>query len=113
MKVKEVIHKLQEIKQQGYIPSKWKGATGFGYTFEKVFGINENNIPIPDIGGRVEIKTVRRNSQSLVTLFTFNPKWVLSLQKFVQQKVYQYITIGKRLKKIIKKIFRENNYNLN
>ena len=32
----------------------------------------KNNLPIPDIGGRVEIKTIRKNSQSLITLFTFN-----------------------------------------
>ncbi|WP_340690516.1 hypothetical protein [Hydrogenobacter thermophilus] len=37
-----------------------------------LFGVRENNIPIPDIGGRVEIKTIRRDSQSLITLFTFN-----------------------------------------
>ena len=31
-------------------------------------GLFETNIPVPDLGGRVEIKTTRRDSDSLVTL---------------------------------------------
>jgi len=72
MTLSEVKRKLQKIKEKGYVPSLRKGTTGIGYTFEVLFGVRENNIPIPDIGGRVEIKTVRRDSQSLITLFTFN-----------------------------------------
>jgi len=60
VKLREVVAKLQEIKNRGFIPSLRRGSTGIGYTFETVFGIQENNIPIPDIGGRVEIKTIRR-----------------------------------------------------
>ena len=72
MTLKEVIAKLKEIKSKGCIPSLRSGPTGVGYTFEHYFGVKENNIPIPDIGGTVEIKTTRRDSQSLITLFTFN-----------------------------------------
>ena len=72
MNLKEVQNRLLEIKDRGFVKSLRKGSTGVGYTFETLFGIQENNIPIPDIGGRVEIKTVRRDSQSLITLFTFN-----------------------------------------
>lgn len=90
MKLKEVIDKLQEIKNKGFIPTLRQGSTGVGYTFETLFGIAENNIPIPDIGGRVEIKTIRRDSQSLITLFTFNRcVWHVKQKELIQK--YGYI----------------------
>jgi len=90
MRLKEVIDRLQEIKNKGFVPSLRKGSTGIGYTFESLFGIQENNIPIPDIGGRVEIKTVRRDSQSLITLFTFNRGvWHIKQKELIQR--YGYI----------------------
>lgn len=49
-----------------------KGPTGVGHCFEQELGASESNIPIPDIGGRVEMKGTRRNANSLITLFTFN-----------------------------------------
>jgi len=88
--LKEVTTKLQEIKNKGFIQSLRKGSTGIGYTFETLFGVQENNIPIPDIGGRVEIKTMRRDSQSLITLFTFNRGVWHIKQKVLIQK-YGYI----------------------
>ena len=88
--MKEVTTKLQEIKNKGFIQSLRKGSTGIGYTFETLFGVQENNIPIPDIGGRVEIKTIRRDSQSLITLFTFNRGVWHIKQKVLIQK-YGYI----------------------
>lgn len=72
MQLRNVVRRLQEIRDRGFVESLRKGPTGIGYTFETLLGVNENNIPIPDIGGRVEIKTVRKGSQSLITLFTFN-----------------------------------------
>ncbi|NPV14055.1 hypothetical protein HPY86_03880 [candidate division WOR-3 bacterium] len=72
MQLRNVVRRLQEIRDRGFVESLRKGPTGIGYTFETLFGVIENNIPIPDIGGRVEIKTVRKDSQSLITLFTFN-----------------------------------------
>lgn len=68
----EIQKRLEEIKEMGYIPSMRKGPTGVGHTFEQIFGLDENNLQIPDLGGRIELKTTRRNSGSLVTLFTFN-----------------------------------------
>jgi len=68
----ELMARLESIKSEGFIPSLRKGSTGVGYTFEKVFGLEETNIPIPDIGGRVEIKTTRKDTTALMTLFTFN-----------------------------------------
>ena len=90
MNLKEVENKLREIKSKGYVESLRRGSTGIGYTFETLFGIEENNIPIPDIGGRVEIKTLRKDSQSLITLFTFNKSvWHLSQKELILK--YGYI----------------------
>ena len=90
MNLKEVQNKLQEIKNKGFVESLRRGSTGIGYTFETLFGVKENNIPIPDIGGRVEIKTIRKDSQSLITLFTFNRGvWHIRQKELIQK--YGYI----------------------
>jgi len=96
MKLKEVQNKLQEIRNKGFVESLRRGSTGIGYTFEILFGVKENNIPIPDIGGRVEIKTIRKDSQSLITLFTFNKGvWHIRQKELVQK--YGYIDNKGRL----------------
>lgn len=72
MKFLEIKKSLISLSNKGFIKSKRKGPTGIGYLLELELGLSETNIPIPDIGGRVEIKSTRKNSNSLITLFTFN-----------------------------------------
>ncbi|MGB3979692.1 MAG: MvaI/BcnI family restriction endonuclease [Tepidanaerobacteraceae bacterium] len=86
----EIQRRLEEIKDMGYIPTKRKGSTGVGHTFEQVFGLEEDNLQIPDIGGRVEVKTTRRNSGTLVTMFTFNRSVWQMKQKDVVMKYGYY-----------------------
>jgi len=62
-----------KIKKAGYVPSKRRGPTGVGHTLEKLLGLRENNIALPDLGN-VELKTHRIGSGSMITLFTFNKK---------------------------------------
>ncbi len=89
MNLKELVEKLSEIKEMGYVKSLRKGNTGIGYTFESLLGLEETNIPIPDIGGRVEIKTARKDSTSLVTLFTFNRSvWQKRQKDIIEQFGY-------------------------
>lgn len=95
MRLKEVENKLRKIKNMGFVESLRKGSTGIGYTFETLFGVKENNIPIPDVGGRVEIKTIRKDAQSLITLFTFNRGVWHMKQKYLIQK-YGYIDEKRR-----------------
>ena len=90
MNLKELESKLSEIKNMGFVESLRKGSTGIGFTFETLFGVNENNIPIPDIGGRVEIKTIRKDSKSLITLFTFN-RGVWSIKQSELVRKFGYI----------------------
>lgn len=67
-----------EIKNKGYIKTMRNGPTGVGYTLEYLLGINENNEAKPDIEG-AELKAHRINSNSMITLFTFNRKsWILN-----------------------------------
>ena len=90
MNLKELESKLLKIKNLGFVESLRKGSTGIGFTFETLFGVKENNIPIPDIGGRVEIKTIRKDSESLITLFTFN-RGVWNIRQKHLVKKYGYI----------------------
>ncbi len=54
------------------------------------FNLTETNLAIPDIGGRVELKATRKNSGSLVTLFTFNRAvWQLHQKEIIES--YGYI----------------------
>lgn len=72
MRLPELRQKLRELNKTGFVESERKGPTGIGYTLEKRLGVSENNLPIPDIGGRTEIKATRNAANNLITLFTFN-----------------------------------------
>lgn len=73
MNLEEFKCKFLEIKNRGFVKSLRKGPTGIGLTFETLMGIKENNLALPDIKG-IEIKAHRDNSNSMITLFTFNKK---------------------------------------
>ena len=68
-----LIKKLKEIKQQGFIKTHRAGDTGIGKTLEDLLGIQENNIPLPDISGVAELKAYRKDATSMLTLFTLEP----------------------------------------
>lgn len=73
MRLSELRSRLQQLDAEGFVPSERSGATGIGHTLESRLGLAENNLPIPDIGGRVEVKATRANTTNkLITLFTFN-----------------------------------------
>lgn len=90
MTLKEIERRLHALKAMGYIPAGRHGSTGVGHTFEQKMGLSETNIPVPDLGGRVEIKTTRRDSDSLVILFCFNRGvWHISQKDLIER--YGYI----------------------
>lgn len=72
MRLPELRQLLQELNELGFVESERMGPTGIGHTLEKWLGVSENNLPIPDIGGRVEIKATRSAVKNPITLFTFN-----------------------------------------
>jgi len=64
---------LKNIKKAGFIRTHRAGDTGIGKTLEDLLNIRENNIPLPDIRGVAELKAYRKNSTSMLTLFTLEP----------------------------------------
>jgi hypothetical protein len=69
----EFIGKMVKIKEMGYVPSHREGDTGIGKTLEDLLGIAENNISGPDFSN-YELKAARKNSVSMLTLFTKAPQ---------------------------------------
>jgi len=69
----ELIKKLQEIADEGWIKGARKGNCGsVGNTLEDLLGIEENNLPIPN-AAEWELKTHQLNSSSLLTLLHSEP----------------------------------------
>jgi len=90
MTLKEIKNELIRLKKRGFVPSRRRGPTGIGYTLEQELNLSETNLAIPDIGGRVELKATRKDSGSLVTLFTFNRAvWQLDQKQVIEN--YGYI----------------------
>src|SRR5918996_5891186 len=69
----QIIARLREIKQMGWIPNARSGNQGgIGNTLEDLLGIKENNLPIPN-ASEWELKTQRLNTTSLTTLLHSEP----------------------------------------
>ena len=68
---------LQELSKKGWIKSLRKHNTGIGKTLESYLNLKENNIALPDFG-KLELKSQRLESASLITLFTKKPDNVLN-----------------------------------
>ena len=73
MDIKTLKEKLRQIKKIGFVKTHRRGDTGIGKTLEDLLGIRENNIPLPDIGEVAELKSYRKNTKSMMTLFTLEP----------------------------------------
>lgn len=102
MEYLEFLRKIKQIKQMGYVQSHRAGPTGIGKTLEDLLGITENNIAGPDFA-TYELKTGRKDSVSMLTLFTKAPdpkganKKLLETFGYVQRKVprdYEQLTLA-------------------
>ena len=74
MNLEQLKTKLIKIKKMGFVPTHRVGNTGIGKTLEDLLGIKENNIPLHDIAGVAELKACRRDTGSMLTLFTLEPQ---------------------------------------
>ena len=61
-----------------------KGNTGVGYTFEELWGLDENNDSGADLDGEVEFKATRKNKKCKVTAFTQAPVWKVGLRDVIK-----------------------------
>ena len=78
----ELLDKMKEIHQLGFIQTKRAGDTGIGYTLETLLGITANSSKAPDFKG-IEIKSKRQRAGSgnRTTMFSQVPNWKLSRLK--------------------------------
>jgi hypothetical protein len=73
MYIDDFIKKMKEIKNMSFVVSHRIGDTGIGKTLEDLLGIVENNIAGPDFD-IYELKSARKGSVSMLTLFTKSPQ---------------------------------------
>ncbi|MFW9889472.1 MAG: MvaI/BcnI family restriction endonuclease [Candidatus Thorarchaeota archaeon] len=76
MDLAEFIRRLTNLSKKGFVESHRSGDTGVGKTLEDLLGIEENNISGPDFGygpNLYELKSTRRKSKTMITLFTKAP----------------------------------------
>ncbi len=72
MNFNEFVERIKQIKDRGFVESNRSGDTGIGKTLEDLLGISENNIAGPDFD-IYELKSGRKDSSSMLTLFTKAP----------------------------------------
>lgn len=72
MNYNEFVERINQIKKMGFVESNRTGDTGIGKTLEDLLGISENNIAGPDFD-IYELKSGRKDSSSMLTLFTKTP----------------------------------------
>lgn len=96
MRLPELKSRLLTIRDEGFVQTRRKGPTGVGFTLESLLGLTENNLPIPDIRGRVEVKATRSNTNNLITLFTFNRSVWAHKQKEIVSRWGSYDTERER-----------------
>jgi len=86
MTYQELVAKLKELKKKGYIRTHRSGDTGIGKTLEDLLEIEENNVPGPN-ARLLELKSARKGSPSMLTLFTKSP---LPSRKAISQLVEKF-----------------------
>jgi len=89
MNINEFIEKLKEIRDSGFVESHRLGDTGIGKTLEDKLGIDENNIAGPDFSV-YELKSGRRQSSSMITLFTKTPDPKGAIKELVDHFGYKH-----------------------
>ena len=85
------------------ISGKWhkgvaKGDQGAGRTLEKLLGVEENNISLPDYG-TIEIKSkiIKKNEpQGLISLFTKEPLPEASVPQLIKSMGWKHHNAGKK-----------------
>ncbi|MEM3400017.1 MAG: MvaI/BcnI family restriction endonuclease [Candidatus Micrarchaeia archaeon] len=104
----DLVIKLKEIKQKGYIKTHRAGNTGVGKTLEDLLGITENNIPGPN-AKMIELKSARKKTKSMLTLFTKSPLPKKANSILLQR--YGYFSRGSNNKKELHTTVNAIDYN--
>jgi len=104
----ELVEELRRLSARGYVKTHRKGNTGLGKTLEDMLGIWENNIPGPN-GAMIELKSARKNSTSMTTLFTKSP--LPKKANSVLLGEYGYVTPESNGEKILHTTVNASEYN--
>ena len=91
----ELIRRLKEVKELGYVKTHRAGTTGIGKTLEDLLGIKENNIPSPN-ALKTELKSARKGGSSMLTLFTKSPSPPRANSVLLQKYGYESLKENKR-----------------
>lgn len=67
-----IVQRLINLKNRGFVTTLRRGDTGVGQTLEQYLGLTENNFSSPDLG-YCELKCFRKETSSMLTLFTKEP----------------------------------------
>lgn len=94
----ETLGRLIELKTRGYVKTHRAGQTGIGKTLEDLLEIEENNISISNTTF-AEIKSARKGSQSMLTLFTKSPLPQEANTKLLSR--FGYVTLESGGRKIL------------
>jgi hypothetical protein len=92
----ELIRQLLRIQKEGWIKVRANRQAkdgGLGNTLEDLLGIPENNLPLADYG-QFELKTHRSESNSLISLFRFEPKPGRVIPKLVENYGWPFSKYG-------------------
>jgi len=76
----ELLEKIKQIANKGFIPSPYQGDTSIGRLLETELGIPINSSKDPDYKG-IEIKSTRAERQNRKNLFAQVPDWDISVLK--------------------------------
>ena len=86
----EIIIKFREqflaVKSKGFVQSHRSNNTGIGKTFEDLMSVKENNIPDVDFMNLIEIKSKRKDSESMLTLFTKSPEFPPNSNSYLKDR---------------------------
>jgi hypothetical protein len=93
------VKRITEIEKMGYVESHRRGDTGIGKTLEDLLGISENNIAGPDFEV-YELKSGRKNSSSMLTLFTKAPLPSGANKKLLEVFGYRQRKVSKDFKQL-------------
>ncbi|MBC7128209.1 MAG: glycosyl hydrolase [Thermoplasmatales archaeon] len=104
----EIVEKLKKIKEKGFVKTHRAGDTGVGKTLEDLLGIKENNVPGPN-AEFIELKSARKNTSSMLTLFTKPPLPKSTNSKLLQE--FGYVTKDSKGRKRLETTVNAVRYN--
>ena len=94
----ELYNHFKNVRNRGWLESKYDRISGVGAVFEETLGINKNELPIADFCG-IEIKCHLNSSRNSLTLFNanFDGDYLFELDRIYKK----YSTLNKKGNKVL------------